>query len=190
MARFCKNTSGRENKPQCDPCLATADFSISYCYPLLLQQWPNHQRWDVVFYNPRDWGALKMNGSSEIDCRGRRGGSEHVCEGEDGEGLLTANRVGSHLWCWRWWKGGRLLIIDNETKLLRVWNLACARCWRAFVRSRQVAKDNMGMPVIVQHRRHARYSRLTAGGEAPSVAVCCVFAMATHCSALVICCSW
>lgn len=33
----------------------------------------------------------------KLTVRGGGGGSELVCEGEDGEGLLTANRVGSHL---------------------------------------------------------------------------------------------
>lgn len=118
MVRFLK-THWAEKTNLCAIHVWLLQISPSLIAPPL-QQWPNHQRWDVVFYNPRDWGALKMNGSSEIDCRQRRGCSELVCEGEDGEGLLTANRVGSHLWCWRWWKGGRLLIIDNETKLLWV----------------------------------------------------------------------
>lgn len=49
-----------------------------------------------LFYNPRDRGALKMNASTAIDCGRDGGGVESLCVRER-MGVLTANRLGSHL---------------------------------------------------------------------------------------------
>lgn len=76
-------------------------------------------------------------------------------------------------------KGRWLLIIDyyNETELLEVWNLACKCCLQmcAFVRGRQVEKDNVGYEevhvisnsLIPQHNVSVQQTCLTLEEDAP-----------------------
>lgn len=45
-------------------CRSTEDLCVCplFCYPVQQRRYP-----DFMFYNPTDWGALKMNASTEID---------------------------------------------------------------------------------------------------------------------------